>query len=178
MCKNMMNKINNKCHLTKGLKHMLVRLSFVLCYMSFSMMQASCADDGPEVFDQPFVRIATENGTTTQTVLSNTRVVNAYTVYLSSRPITDSLEVSYEIIAGEGLQEDVDYKVITTQNPLVFLPGIYDIPIRIRWMKNPVDPSKDNTLTIRLVGNSKGYTLGFPGPNHIQSEVTIKKIND
>ena len=90
----------------------------------------------------------------------------------------DSVEVSYEIIVGDGLVEDVDYKVVTTQNPLVFLPGIYDAPIRVRWLKHTVDPTKDNTLTIRLTSNSKGYTLGFPGPGHIQSQVTIEKRND
>ena len=106
------------------------------------------------------------------------RNTNAYTVYLSSRPITDSLEVSYEIIVGDGLKEDVDYKVVTTANPLVFFPGINDMPIRIRWLKNPVDPEKDNTLKIRLTGNSKGYNLGFPGPDHVQSEVVIEKRNN
>ena len=77
-----------------------------------------------------------------------------------------------------GLTEDVDYKVVTTANPLVFLPGINDMPIRIRWLKNPVDPTKDNTVTIRLTGNSKGYNLGFPGPDHVQSEVVIEKRNN
>lgn len=141
-------------------------------------MLASCADDGPEVFDQPFVRITAPNGSSSQIVLTNARVVNTYTVYLSSRPITDSLEVNYEIIVGDGLQEDVDYKVVTTQNPLKFLPGIYDAPIRVRWLKHDVDPTKDNTMTIRLTGNSKGYTLGFPGPDQVQSQVKIEKRNE
>ena len=82
------------------------------------------------------------------------------------------------MIVGDGLQEDVDYKVVTQQNPLVFLPGIYDAPIRVRWLKHPVDPTKDNTLTIRLTGNSKGYNLGYPGPDHKQSEIRIEKRNN
>ena len=138
----------------------------------------SCADQEGEWFDTPFVRISTETGQASTVVLSNVRNVNAYTVYLSSPPIVDSLEVSYEIIVGDGLVEDVDYKVVTTQNPLVFLPGIYDAPIRIRWLRNTVDPTKDNTVTIRLTGNSKGYNLGFPGPDHIQSQVVIEKRNE
>lgn len=138
----------------------------------------ACGDDGPEVFDQPFVRIVCPGGTSSQVVLSSARVVNTYTVFLSSRPVTDSLEVSYEIIVGDGLQEDVDYKVVTSQNPLKFLPGIYDVPIRVRWLKHDVDPAKDNTLTIRLTGNSKGYTLGLPGPDHLQSQVTVEKRNE
>ena len=173
-----MNKINNKCHLTKGLKHMLVRLSFVLCYMSFSMMLTSCADDDPEVFDQPFVRIATENGASSTVVMSDVKAVNTYTVFLSSRALKDNLEVSYEIVAGNGLQSGVDFQVVTTENPLVFLPGIYTMPIRIRWMEHQLDPTKDNTVTIRLTGNSKGFTIGYPGPDHLQSQLVIEKRNN
>lgn len=138
----------------------------------------SCDQEEIVFFDEPFVRICTSTGEARTVVLSNVRNTNAYTVYLSSRPITDSLEVSYEIIVGDGLKEDVDYKVVTTANPLVFFPGINDMPIRIRWLKNPVDPEKDNTLKIRLTGNSKGYNLGFPGPDHVQSEVVIEKRNN
>ena len=159
---------------------MMIKIKNVLLYSCLIVCTCltACGDDGPEVFDQPFVRITAPNGTSSQVVLSNVRAVNTYTVYLSSRPVTDSLEVNYEIIVGDGLQEDVDYKVVTTQNPLVFLPGIYDAPIRIRWLKNPVDPAKDNTVIIRLTGNSKGYTLGFPGPDREQSEVKIEKRNE
>ena len=138
----------------------------------------ACGKDEGIYFNEPFVRIATATGQASTVVLSDVRNVNTYTVYLSSTPITDSLEVYYEVIVGDGLQEDVDYKVVTTQNPLVFLPGIYDAPIRVRWLKNPVDPEKDNTLTIRLTGNSKGYALGFPGPDHVQSQVVIEKRNN
>lgn len=138
----------------------------------------SCDQEETVYFDEPFVRICTSTGEARTVVLSNVRNTNTYSVYLSSRPITDSLEVSYEVIVGNGLQEDVDYKVVTTANPLVFLPGINDMPIRIRWLKNPVDPTKDNTVTIRLTGNSKGYNLGFPGPDHVQSEVVIEKRNN
>lgn len=159
---------------------MMIKIKNVLLYSCLIVCTCltACGDDGPEVFDQPFVRITAPNGTSSQVVLSNVRAVNTYTVYLSSRPVTDSLEVNYEIIVGDGLQEDVDYKVVTTQNPLIFLPGIYDAPIRIRWLKNPVDPAKDNTVIIRLTGNSKGYTLGFPGPDRVQSEVKIEKRNE
>jgi hypothetical protein len=149
-----------------------------ILYLLMMVAICSCADQEGEWFDTPFVRISTETGQESTVVLSNVRTVNAYTVYLSSPPIVDSLEVSYEIIVGDGLVEDVDYKVVTTQNPLVFLPGIYDAPIRIRWLRNTVDPTKDNTVTIRLTGNSKGYNLGFPGPDHIQSQVVIEKRNE
>ena len=138
----------------------------------------SCDQEESVYFDEPFVRICTSTGEARTVVLSNVRNTNAYSVYVSSRPITDSLEVSYEIIVGDGLQEDVDYKIVTTANPLVFLPGINDMPIRIRWLQHTVNPEKDNTITIRLTSNSKGYNLGFPGPDHVQSQVVIEKRNN
>lgn len=155
-----------------------ITLLFVISSLLISMMLASCADDSPDVFDQPFVRIATESGASSTVVMSDVKAVNTYTVYLSSRALTDNLEVSYEILVGDGLTAGVDYQVVTTENPLVFLPGIYTMPIRIRWLEHPVDPSKDNTVTIRLTANSKGFTLGFPGPDHLQSQLVIEKRNN
>jgi hypothetical protein len=137
----------------------------------------ACGDDGPEVFDQPFVRIATEAGASQTVVQTDVKAVNTYPVYLSARAQRENLEVSYEIVVGDGLQEGVDFQVVTTENPLVFLPGIFTMPIRIRWMEHPVDASKDNTLTIRLTGCSRGFTLGFPGPDHLQRQVVIEKRN-
>jgi hypothetical protein len=137
----------------------------------------ACADQEGEWFDIPFVRIATNTGQSNTVVLSNVRNTNAYMVYLSATPLADSLMVDFEVIAGDGLVEDVDYKVVTKTRTLKFFPGIYDMPVRIRWMPHKVDPEKDNRLIIRLVGNSKNYTLGFPGPDRIQHEVVIEKRN-
>lgn len=144
------------------------------------LLLASCADQEGEWFDTPYVRIATSTGAASTVVLSDVRAVNTYNVYLSCPPLAadDSVTVSFDVIVGNGLQEDVDYKVVTTQNPLVFLPGIYDMPIRVRWLRNTVDAAKDNTLTIRLTACSKGYCLGYPGPGRKQSEIVIEKRNN
>ena len=157
-----------------------VRNIYLFACLLLATLLTGCADQEGTWFDEPFVRISTSTGQASTVVLSNVRNTNAYNVYLSSTPIADndSVEVSYEVIVGDGLKEDVDYKVVTTQNPLVFLPGIYDMPIRVRWLKNPVDPTKDNTLTIRLTANSKGYTLGYPGPGQLQRQVVIEKRNN
>ncbi len=156
------------------------RLGRVCWWVVACLLFTACADQEGEWFDTPFVRIATQTGQSSTVVLSNVRNVNTYSVYLSCPPLADndSVTVDYEVIVGGGLQQDVDYTVVTKQNPLVFLPGIYDMPIRIRWLKNPVDASKDNTVTIRLTGNSKGYNLGLPGPGHVQSQVVIEKRNN
>ena len=150
----------------------------VCCAFVATAVLTACGDDGPEVFDQPFVRIATESGASNTIVMSDVKAVNTYMVYLSSPALTESLEVSYEITVGNGLQSGVDYQIVTTENPLVFLPGIYTMPIRIRWLEHRVDPSKDNTITIRLTGNSRNFTLGFPGPDHVQSQMVIEKRNN
>lgn len=149
----------------------------VFTLLAALLLFAACEKDESIVFDQPFVRIATSTGGSTTVVLSDVKNVNTYTVYLSSRPQTQNLEVNYEIVVGDGLTAGVDYEVVTPGNTLTFLPGIYSMPIRIRWMEHVVDPTKDNTLTIRLTGNSRGYTLGYPGPDHNQRQVVIEKRN-
>lgn len=150
----------------------------LLYFFLLSTALCSCADAEGEWFDEPFVRISTETGASSTVVMSDVKNVNTYNVYLSSTPLSENLEVSYEIIVGNGLQAGVDYQVVTTDNPLVFLPGIYAMPIRIRWLEHRVDPAKDNTLTIRLTGNSRGFVLGYPGPDHKQSQLVIEKQNN
>lgn len=156
----------------------IMAVCLVCCAFVATAVLTACGDDGPEVFDQPFVRISTESGASSTVVMSDVKAVNTYTVYLSSRAQTDNLEVNYEITVGDGLQSGVDYQIVTTENPLVFLPGIYTMPIRIRWLEHRVDPTKDNTVTIRLTGNSKGFTIGYPGPDHLQSQLVIEKRNN
>jgi len=156
----------------------ITAVCLLCCAFVATAALTACGDDGPEVFDQPFVRIATESGASSTVVMSDVKAVNTYIVYLSSRALSDNLEVSYEITVGNGLQSGVDYQIVTTENPLVFLPGIYTMPIRIRWLEHRVDPTKDNTITIRLTGNSKNFTLGYPGPDHLQSQLVIEKQNN
>ena len=103
-------------------------------------------------------------------------MVGTYNVYLSSPASTETVTVTYEIEVGDGLQDGRDYKILTEGNTLTFLPGIYDMPIRVQWYPNPVDPEKDNSITIRLISNDKGYDIGLPGPDKNQSVFTITKI--
>ena len=136
----------------------------------------SCKKENLKPFDQPFIHIM-ENNTSSATVNYEGSVIRPYNVYLSSKPLTENLEVTYEIITGNGLKENVDFEVLNIDRKLIFLPGIYDMPIRIRWIPSlSFDAAKDNTVTIRLLSNSKGYPLGLPGPDHRQKEFIIKKI--
>lgn len=136
-----------------------------------------CQNEEFEGFDMPFVKVTTTTGASQTVVLSNVNNINTYVVSVSSKMLTTALVVNYEIVVGDGLQEGVDYELVTTGNQLTFEPGIYDMPIRIKWLAHPVDETKDNTLTIRLTGNSQNLQLGVPGPDGLQKQLVIEKKN-
>ncbi|MBD5180634.1 MAG: hypothetical protein HDT01_04975 [Bacteroidales bacterium] len=136
---------------------------------------SSCSKDEP--FDHPFIHIVADNGASRVIVNSDVNNVNSYNVYVSSKALTSNLVVNYEILVGDGLQAGRDFELVNPGNTLTFLPGIYDMPIRIRWKPNKVNPTKNNTLTIRLTGNNQGFTLGLPGPDELQRELVIEKKN-
>lgn len=142
---------------------------------SMMLLATSCGLDEVPRYDIKFVHIMMNESSTT-TVSSKATMVGTYNVYLSAPASNETVTVTYEIIVGDGLQEGKDYKILTTGNTLTFLPGIYDMPIRIQWYPNPVDPEKDNTIKIRLISNDKGYSTGLPGPDQNQSLFTITKI--
>ena len=91
-------------------------------------LMTACNKEEFSGYDMPFVRISTETGASSTTVLSNVRNINTYVVTLSSRPLTTPLVVNYEIKVGDGLQTGVDYELVTTGNTLTFEPGVYDYP--------------------------------------------------
>ena len=147
------------------------------CLLILSVAFSSCSLEEHDPYDLKFIHIMDKNASSI-TVSSKANTISTYNVYLSApaSEITENVNVQYEIIVGNGLKEGVDYKLLTADRTLTFLPGIYDMPIRIQWISHPVDPTKDNTLKIVLVSNDKGYSIGLPGPDHNQSEFTITKI--
>lgn len=148
----------------------------IFLFMTVALL-VSCDKQEFDGYDNPFIYIATSTGESTNTVLSNVNNINTYLVYVSSRPLSKTLTVSYEIVVGDGLQEGVDYKILNEGNTLSFEPGVFDMPIRIQWISHTVDESKDNTLTIRLTGNDQGISMGLPGPSGNQKELVITKKN-
>lgn len=151
--------------------------SIIASLVVISLCLSGCDDGQPEVFDQPFVYIANQAGASNVTVVSDMNAVNTYTVYLSSKALDSNLTVYYEVIVGAGLQPGIDFQLVTQGNSLTFLPGIYDMPIRVKWLPHKVDPDKDNTLVIRLLSTDPAVNIGYPGPAHNQSELVITKIN-
>lgn len=136
----------------------------------------SCGKDEFKPYDHAFIHIMRDEISST-TVSSKANYVAEYKIYLSSKPLTEKLTVNYSISTGEGLQQGVDYELVNTSNEITFLPGIYDMPVRIRWKSHQLDSQKDNTLTIRIESNSMGLSMGLPGDDENQREFTITKIN-
>lgn len=110
-----------------------------------------CQKEEFEGFDMPFVKVTTTTGASQTVVLSNVNNINTYVVSVSSKMLTTALVVNYEIVVGDGLQEGVDYELVTTGNQLTFEPGIYDMPIpsmRPRTIPSPsVSPATARTCS-------------------------------
>ena len=135
----------------------------------------SCNKDILTPYTTSFIHIMLDELITTS-ISCEANAVKTYSVYFSSAPITETLNVTYEVIVGDGLKEGVDFEYVNKGNTLVFLPGIYDMPIRIKWLPNPIDISKDNTLKIKLISNNLNINMGLPGPDKKQTEFTITKV--
>lgn len=153
------------------MRKFLIRLIFsAVCLVSCEMV------DMP-VYDNPFVYISTSGGTSEEVVSSEADNVNTYYIYLSAKKLDSPLNVYYEIVTGDGLKEGVDYELVSNKSSVTFLPGIYRMPLRIKWKPNIVDDKADNSFVIRLTGNDKDFTLGFPGPDSRFSKLTLTKKN-
>lgn len=148
---------------------------YIISVLGILLLFNSCGLDENPAYDLKFIHIMV-NESSTVNVSQRANTIGSYNVYLSAPASNETVAVTYEIIVGDGLKEGVDYKLMSNDNTLTFLPGIYDMPIRIQWMANPVDSSKDNTIKIKLISNDKGYTIGLPGPAKNQSELTITKV--
>lgn len=135
----------------------------------------SCNKEEYKPFDHPFVHIHHNNSDEIR-VQAGRQEDATYMVYLSSKLQYESTTVTFEVTYGDGLTPGTDFEILTPGNSLVFAPGIFEMPIRVRWLRNPIDPTKDNTVVIRLTGNDRGFTIGMPGPDGRQSKLTITKF--
>ena len=143
-----------------------------------ALLFSSCEKDKP--YDHPFVYIIQADDAAyaaTSTVSSQATVVRTYNICLSSKELSENLIVDYSFNVGDGLKAGIDFERVTTGNQIVFVPGVYSMPIRIRWLPNEIDPLKDNTITIRIENTSLGFTVGFPGPDQLSRQHTRRKIN-
>jgi hypothetical protein len=141
-----------------------------------AVLAVSCTKELP-LYDTPFFSIATQDGASTAVVGSDVENVNTYYVTMSSVSRGDNAVVDFTVTPGAGLKEGVDYEIVTQGSSLTFLPGIYRMPIRVRWKEHSLDDSADNTLTISLTGGTDGFCLGMPGPDAKFSRLVITKKN-
>jgi len=135
----------------------------------------SCGLDENPAYDLKFFHIMV-NESSSVTVSAKANTVGTYNIYFSTPATNETVTLTYEVVAGDGLKEGVDFRVLNDENSITFLPGIYDMPVRIQWMAHSLDPTKDNSVKIRLISNDRGYSIGFPGPAQHQSELTITKV--
>lgn len=147
----------------------------------------SCNKSEDILFDTPFVSLEVANSASAGPVNSDQEFTGEYLIYLNTAPMVNNVEVTYEIEPGNGLLAGRDFELITKSNTLIFYPGIYDMSIRIKWLRTCVrdengliisdtlDDTKDTSLTIRLISNTANLPLGYPGPDQLKKEVIIKK---
>ena len=139
------------------------------------LLTASCNKDAATPYDNPFFHIHVNN-TSTVRVASDRNETVEYKVYFSGKRQFETMTLDYEFMVGAGLKEGVDFEIVSAKRQLEFLPGIVEVPIAIRWISHPVDATKDNSLMIKLVKNNKNYTIGLPGPDGLQSKLTVVKF--
>lgn len=112
----------------------------------------------------------------TTTVNCEANMTGDYKLHMSATARKKPVLVKFSVIPGDGLQEGVDYTVLTKNGQLEFYPGTYDKPIQIRWISHDIDPSKDCSLTIRLDSVNDDLLLGYPGTDNLYRSITIRKI--
>lgn len=165
------------------IKKIMRKLFITLAAALIILGLTGCEDNTNILFDTPFVSITGEDGNSSSEQIQNkndgylsTLIVR---VCASDNFFKEALTVDYELICGDGLKEGVDFTLQkSTSSPLKFDKGVYKMPVRIRWNTNKnFDPTKDNTLVIRLTGCSvPDMEIGYPGPDKIHSSFTFKKI--
>jgi hypothetical protein len=151
-------------------------MKLILYISLFVLLFSSCSKNEHERYDLRFVHIM-DNGASVVNVSEKANSIGSYNIYLSAPQFLEPVSVTYRITVGDGLVEGVDYELINPATDVKFLPGIYDMPVRIRWKANPVDPAKDNTVKIELQRVSDAaYTVGLPGKDQLQKSLTITKV--
>ena len=133
-----------------------------------------CSCTKPKLFTDYFVAFDLSKSSPTR-IDCEGRIESNYVVNLSSATPKKPIVVNYKIIPGDGLTEGVDYELGSQKKTLEFYPGIFEKSIKINWLPNTIDKTKDNTLTIRLESSNADLCLGFPGPDELNRTITITK---
>lgn len=139
------------------------------------------------LFDTPFVTITDESEMLSEMTVTN-EAHNFLTTLrvrlnVSDKYYQEPITINYKFVCGDGLQEDVDYKINkSVGNTLVFKDKEYVKYIDVVWMKNPnfdPSPASDSSLVVVLDSSSlPEMVLGNPGTNNkMKSFKFIKSSN-
>lgn len=126
-------------------------------------------------FDGAFVAFDTAKSSVVS-IDAEGEFTGSYTVHYTGPKPSAPIVVSFAVTCGDGLSEDIDYKVATVGGKITFMPGIYEQVIKIDWLPHDIDEMKDNTVTISLL-SAEGVTLGYPGPDRLMKDLVIRKYN-
>ena len=126
-------------------------------------------------FDGAFVAFDTAKSSVVS-IDAEGEFTGSYTVHYTGPKPSAPIVVSFAVTCGDGLSEDIDYKVATVGGKITFMPGIYDQVIKIDWLPHDIDETKDNTVMISLL-SAEGVTLGYPGPDRLMKDLVIRKYN-
>ena len=154
--------------------------SRIIAIIAFALLLADCSDRPEDLlFTDYFVSIQDENGSESSRVLATSNnLVKTYYLKLVCVARTEPLTVYFDIEIGDGLTKGVDFTLQRDVTSIDFEPGVYQKPFRINYLGRAVDPSKDNTIKIRLTSTSDpSVRVGCPGPKSKFSVHTIEKYN-
>jgi hypothetical protein len=146
------------------------------------MAACGCGKHEEVFFDTPFVTITDDTKFLSSMTIdkdANNKIAELCISINASRKYSqEAIVIEYELIAGDGLKEGVDFRLqASTASPVTFKPGTTEMPVRVLWLRNPdLDPGKDNTLKVRLTSSSiPEMVLGTPGPSGNNREFIFEK---
>ncbi len=106
-------------------------------------------------------------------------LVGNYYLHYSGVQRSDIMTVKYEVVAGNGLVEGVDYEFESFKGSVIFYPDVYEMTIRIRFLKHEIDAARNNSLRLSLVTCSDpAVSLGYPGPLETGKTLIINKYKN
>ncbi len=140
----------------------------------FGLSLSACQINGMIEFTSYYIAFAPSSESYTEVNEAGT-LAGQYPIHFCTSKRSDAVTVRVEVIPGDGLQEGVDYRVVT--DPKVkFAPGVYDKIFIVEWLPHTLDSAKDNSLTLRLTDCSDpGVVLGMPGDEKKNISVRIYK---
>ena len=96
----------------------------ILFLLAVAIVLSSCSKD-EEPFDHPFIYIADAQGGSSAVIDCDGTFVATYYVYMSTKKIAEDVTVNYELVVGDGLQEGVDFPVLLSCFPAVYMKGLF-----------------------------------------------------